>query len=226
MNHIKNFLKPKVFSIFLVEDDINPINIFKVFNKIFGSSSNYELENPRSLFNAVIKLNYCLIKKIYFNLYIFDVRLVEKEDKNDFPLGFPDNELNRVSGDFYGRPDGFSSYAAYRDLEVETFVEFKKTSGIKTDPEPQYQGGLYLWSYFEAKYPIKFRSAIYSASPKAAAKAKWMDNKHHLNVLEKSLFDDTLVSDTFDVFRNEIERLSRDRQVKIFQGEQEIQTGA
>ena len=227
MNPIKNNLEPKVFSIFLVEDDINPINIFKVFNRIFGSSSNYELENARSVFNAFLKLNYCLNVKdpIYFNLYIFDVRLVEKEGKGDFPLGFPDdNELNEKLEDFYGRPGGFFSYATYCNLKIDAYEEFKKTSGIETDEESQEQGGLNLWSYFKNKYPIKFRSAIYSASPKAAADAKWMDKKSELYVLQKSLFDDNLVSDTFDIFRNEIERLSRGRPVKIFQGGKEIQS--
>jgi hypothetical protein len=100
-------MMPKRFSFFLVEDEVNPYNIYKVFDEIFGSPGNYLMENARSVFSAIVKLNYKLKHDIKSTLYIFDVRLQEKENKAEFDLCFNDNGFREELNRFYG-VDGFT----------------------------------------------------------------------------------------------------------------------
>jgi hypothetical protein len=213
-------MMPKRFSFFLVEDEVNPYNIYKVFDEIFGSPGNYLMENARSVFSAIVKLNYKLKHDIKSTLYIFDVRLQEKENKAEFDLCFNDNGFREELNRFYG-VDGFTSYSKYKDLEIPVYDEFKENFG--KDSERQKLEGFYVWAYNMRHSTKKFRSLIYSASPSPIKGIGWIKESGLLFVLEKSLFEHVIVSYNYDVFLNEIKRLSQGIPIKIHCEGKEIQ---
>jgi len=213
-------LTPKTFSFFLVEDEVNPYKD-KIFDEIFGSSENYKLQNARSIFSAIAKLNYKLKNNLKSTLYIFDVRLMEKENKTEFQLCFDDHDFRKKLNDFYG-VNGFSSYSEYKDLKLDVYNEFKENFGKES--ERQDQEGFYLWAYNMKHSTKKFRSLIYSASSAVIKDVGWIKESGLLFVLTKSLFDYSIVTEDYDIFLNEIERLSKNRPIKIFHDAHEIQS--
>jgi hypothetical protein len=196
-----------VISILLVEDQVDPGNIESVLNEIFGSNNNYKLENARSLFSSILKINLGIATNYNYHLYMIDVRLKHKEDKElDFKSSFPSDTSRSAYENFYFKD--FSNFETYNEInpdELDAFNKFLKEVGFEENNE-----GYYVWSYLVSLSRKKVRALIYSASTSKVSHLKWLGKSKVLHILEKSLFSQ-LTTTTYDNLFEDVKEFNREK---------------